>query len=58
MNLIRCANSYLANLEGFKHQREEQCTKRARLNYFTASSISDGLNYNFKAEHDTSFVAQ
>lgn len=36
----------------------EQRTRRAHLNYITASYVADGLNYNFTAEHGTSFVAQ
>lgn len=35
-----------------------QRTRRAHLNYFTASNVTDRLNYNCTAEHGTSFVAQ
>lgn len=35
-----------------------QRTRRAHLNYFTASNVADRLNYNCTAEHGTSFVAQ
>lgn len=59
MNLIRCGNSWpVLRGSSIRGTHYEQRTRRAHLNYITATYVADGLNSNFTAEHGTSFGAQ